>query len=98
MADYRTNDPRGWCGDIRRGAALGRDSYKGKYSDGRLVLREVRLDNGGYDRLGTYWGHGERLYWCASEDGDIDYCFRAVDRAEAKKKVLADYPAAKFYR
>ena len=25
--DYTTNDPKGWCGDPARGAALGRPSY-----------------------------------------------------------------------
>lgn len=100
MPDYRTNDPKGWCGDPSRGAALGRPSRQleasSKYT-GVLTLRRVYLNNGGYDRLGTYWGHGAPLYWCANEAGTIDFCLRAVSRKAAKAIVRTDYPNARFY-
>jgi hypothetical protein len=98
MADYTTNDPRGWCGDPSRGAALGRATIKDapKEYDGKLSLRLVRLDNGGYDRNGTYFGHGQPLYWCASEDGSVDYMLRASCRYNARVAVLCDYPKAKI--
>ena len=65
---------------------------------GRLCLRKVRLDNGGYDPNGTYFGHGEPLYWYASEDGEIDAMLRAATRDDARTKVLAKYPNAKVRR
>jgi len=56
------------------------------------------LDNGGYDPNGTYFGHGEPLYWYASEDGEIDAMLRAATRDDARTKVLAKYPNAKVRR
>lgn len=40
--DYKDNDPRGWCGDPSRGAAMGRETIVGdpNYS-GRLYVRKV---------------------------------------------------------
>lgn len=96
---YQTNDPRGWGGDPKRGAALGRPSVRGEASfAGRLTLRRIRLDQGGYDPNGTYFGLGPPLYWYASDDGSIDDMLRAGTRESAKKQILAIYPNAKFYR
>ena len=95
---YSTNDPRGWCGDPSRGAALGRPTVAGSYTGTRLRLVRTRLDSGGYDRNGTYFGIGAPLYWCASDDGDIDYILRAGDREAATRKVQERYPTARFYR
>jgi len=97
---YKDNDPGGWCGDPGRGAAMGRgtitdaeDSFSGK-----IFLRKVRLDSGGYDSNGTYFGWGSPLYWYANEDGTIDCMTRADSRAEAREIVLAQYPMAKVRR
>jgi len=98
-ASYKTNDPRGWAGDPKRGAALGRPSVRGEATfAGRLTLRRVPLNQGGYDSNGTYFGLGAPLYWYASDDGSIDDMLRAGTRESAKKQILARYPAAKFYR
>lgn len=84
---YKTNDPKGWGGDPKRGAALGRapidepdaDTYKTP-----LILKRVPLDEGGYDPNGTYFGRdNSNLYWLASEDGKIDRVYRARDDAAA---------------
>jgi hypothetical protein len=65
----------------------------------RLYLQRVRLDSGGYDCGGAYWGHGtEPLYRYCSEDGEADGFIRAKDRAAAKAKVLALVPGARFFR
>jgi len=104
LPDYSTRDPKGWAGDPRRGAAVGRPTVqKGdpETFTGKLVLREVPLNDGGYDRNGTYFGLGPPLYWCAGGDGDehdIDYMLRASDREAAKRKVRERYPNARFYR
>lgn len=99
MPDYKTYDPRGWCGDPRRGAALGRPTVKGPADfAGRLCLRRVRIDSGGYDPNGTYFGIGRPLYWYADDDGEIDGVLRADDRADARARVLDMYPNAKVRR
>lgn len=96
--DYKDNDPRGWCGDPSRGAALGRptvhDADPATFAY-RLFLRRVYLDQGGYDSNGTYFGHGEPLYWYADEDGTVDGMLRAPNRAVARADVLREYPRAK---
>lgn len=99
MADYGTYDPKGWCGDPSRGAALGRPTIKGPEDfNGKLGLRKVRLDMGGYDCNGTYFGIGSPLYWYADEDGEIDGMLRAIDREHARAQVLEEYPNAKVRR
>lgn len=98
--DYKTHDPKGWCGDPKRGAALGRPALHGEPDfAGKMYLRKVPLDNGGYDRNGTYFGHGDDyVYWYASADGTIDGTLRAVDRDEAKTVILSRYPNTAFHR
>ena len=100
MPDYKTNDPKGWCGDPKRGAALGRPTVHDapKSFAGHIRLRRVRLNDGGYDNNGTYFGHGGPLYWYASDDGEIDAMLRAGSREQARTEVLAVYPKAKVRR
>lgn len=100
--NYKLNDPGGWCGDPRRGAALGRPTVLPKTVSaetvGRLYLRRVRIDGGGYDPNGTYFGHGGPLYWCADADGTVDFMLRAHDREDAKVQVREEIPGARFWR
>lgn len=103
--DYTTNDPRGWCGDPRRGAAMGRRVIADGDPVGKMTLRKVRMSAcGAYDSNGTYFGcedyrHGVYpLYWYADEGGNVDAVLRAKSRGEAKSQVLAIYPSARFYR
>ena len=96
---YSTNDPKGWCGDPKRGAALGRHScHTERTFTGRVYLNRVRLNADGYDKNGTYFGHGGPLYWAASSGGEIDFMLRADTRLDARKQVLAEYPEAKVNR
>ena len=97
MPDYNTNDPKGWCGDPTRGAALGRSTIqdKPKEWEGKLTLRRSYLDSGGYDKNGTYFGVGEPLYWCANEELTVDFILRADTRESARAQVLKKYPNAK---
>jgi hypothetical protein len=99
LPSYTDNDPRGWCGDPSRGAAMGRGSIHEAPTDSsvKLVLRRVRLDNGGYDRNGTYFGWGQPLYWYADSEGEIDAMLRADTRAQAKEQIRVKYPKARFY-
>lgn len=99
MVSYQDNDPKGWCGDPKRGAALGRPTVKGSPDyDGKLNLNQVDINNGGYDRNGTYFGLGQPLFWYASEDATIDAVVRAANRQEAKELIRKEYPKARFYR
>lgn len=62
-----------------------------------LYLRRIRLNSGGYDAGGAYWGLGPPLFYVEDGVGNSRF-FRARDRAEAKAKILEDWPDATFYR
>lgn len=64
---------------------------------GRIHLRRVRLDSGGYDAGGAYWGYGAPL-WCAMDQDGNCRIFRAASRDAAKATIREDYPEATFYR
>lgn len=98
MVSYKDNDPRGWCGDPTRGAAMGRvnideavdDTFKQPFVLKRVPIRD------GYDSNGTYFGVGENLYWLASEDGSVDRVFRAKTDADAISWAANQYTLAKL--
>jgi hypothetical protein len=63
----------------------------------KWTLQHCPLDSGGYDSGGAYWGHGQRLYYCANEAGEESF-FRASNRGVAKAYVRAEFdPMARFY-
>jgi hypothetical protein len=78
------------------GAPLGASNIQGDNSE-KLHLQCVRLDSGGYDPGGTYWGRGQSLYCAFGDDGTESY-YRAWSRDEAKEKVLSERPNARFFR
>lgn len=98
--DYKRHDPKGWGGDPSRGAALGRALIMDAPKDysGKIHVTRVRIDRGGYDQNGTYWGAGAPLYWCTNDtcDDDIDFVVRAADRESARQRVLDHYPNARI--
>lgn len=63
----------------------------------KVTLQRIRLDSGGYDPQGAYWGIGQPLYWAATDDRQLDNTFRAYDRAAAKTHVRKSIPGARFY-
>ena len=65
------------------GASMGRDSYGSPR--GRISLRKVPINSGGYDPGGAYWGSGATL-WYASGD-DYGKYFRAPTKEKAKELV-----------
>lgn len=76
---------------------------RGFQGDGalRIGLRHVRINSGGYDAGGAYWGLGAPLWYCydAETAGDqVAAYFRAKDREAAKAHVLEKLPEATFYR
>lgn len=99
MTNYKDNDPRGWCGNPSRGAAMGRPVIHDANSSftGKIYLKCVRMSaDGAYDSNGTYFGNGAPLYWYASDCGQIDAVLRATNRTDARQKVLVFYPMAKI--
>lgn len=102
MAEHKL-PKAGWCGDMSRGAALGRSPQgEGQAPAGRLRLARVRLDSGGYDNGGAYWGHGQPLYRASGETKDFvfEQFVRADDRDDAKQQIREMFPReeVKFFR
>lgn len=74
------------------GARQGRISHvPASYRGEKLHLLQVRLDRGGYDKSGAYWGHTDGYLWCAwgrTSVGDlVEVYVRAISRGAAKCKV-----------
>jgi hypothetical protein len=65
---------------------------------GKVSLRRVRLDQGGYDKGGAYWGIGEPLWYAEGSEAGCGYR-RAPNRATAKDKFsdVVDL-SARYYR
>lgn len=80
------------------GAPMGRGSSP--LGSGKVHLARVRLDSGGYDRGGAYWGIGEPLF-CAWDDEGGEVYLRAASRQAAKARLLAQLAnpeLVRFYR
>lgn len=66
----------------------------------KLHLTRMRIDAGGYDTGGAYWGIGDHMY-CAEGETDTESArifVRAKNRQDAKAKILRKLPNASFYR
>ena len=75
---------------------MGRTSYGTADTPQRMNLQRVRLDAGGYDSGGAYWGHGKPLFRAWSDD--VEFYTRATDRTEARALTLQRHPLAKIRR
>jgi len=95
MPDYTTNDPKGWGGDPRRGAALGRPTIEGT-PKGSITVARSFLDRGGYDRNGTYFGQAAPLFWYADDECFVDAMTRAADIEDAIKIVSEKFPGVEI--
>lgn len=63
---------------------------KRKRKPQRYVVTRVRLNRGGYDRLGRYWGIGERLYLVWDSEEHRRKHVRASSAKSARAKALHD--------
>jgi hypothetical protein len=74
----------------------------------KFYLQHIRLDSGGYDSGGAYWGQEGPLYQYytdypdgfegeTSSSAPEDF-IRAADREQAKEIIRKDYPLARFFR
>lgn len=110
MPQYNPPDDKGYMGDRKRGASLGRSDKNGFYNkagewveltvtpDAKpMTLVRVRMC-GAYDSGGAYWGLGEPLYYYSDATGSIDGYVRGATRDAAKAAVRASHPNARFYR
>lgn len=62
-----------------------------------MSLRKVRLNAGGYDPAGCYWGVGPALYSVADDvDCGVSFHVRGRTREAAKNAVRMIYPQARF--
>lgn len=97
--------------NARYGAPMGRTEYHPQREDSdvqKLNLAQVRINNGGYDTGGAYWGTGQTLYvaWADSdyieaadkETSPVEIYTRANSREQAKTNLLKVYPFIKFKR
>lgn len=64
---------------------------------GKISLRRILINSGGYDQGGAYWGIGAPLWYAEDIDGNARF-FRARNRDAAKESIRADFPGATFYR
>lgn len=103
--------------DCRYGAPMGRPAKHWDLPEGthiKLHLVKMRLDSGGYDSGGAYWGlripvnfvRGDGaivrvtpcLYWYYDDSGMVSGYIDAVNRAQAKAEIRRVYPLALFWR
>jgi hypothetical protein len=52
----------------------------------QVRAERVRLDRGGYDPSGRYWGTGAPLYRVTDDDGNLDEHVRAPDAPTARRR------------
>jgi hypothetical protein len=66
----------------------------------KVTLRRIRINSGGYDSGGAYWGLGQPLFWWSiTQEGEESSGFlRASSRDAAKRQIVELHPGAKFYR
>lgn len=80
---------------IRSGAQMGRRDATLDFSEPRSInLFEVKLDSGGYDNGGAYWGRGEPLY-VARQVGALSFV-RERGRLEALIALAIPWRCLKF--
>ena len=81
------------------GAPMGRRSWddNSQLFAGKMYLRRIPLNGGGYDSGGAYWGVGQRLYGYAASDDSVNGFIRANDRGDAKEQVRTKYPVVTFF-
>lgn len=75
-----TPPDRGYMGDPRRGASLGRASHGTAPEASPIHLRRLRLDSQGYDKGGAYWGIGGELFEAFDDAGTFYETVRIYPR------------------
>ena len=78
------------------GAPMGRTECQPLSTKGVITVRQVAINDGGYDSGGAYWGLPNNLYHCTNEEG-LSVFFRGVNSNRVKEKLLKLYPEATFH-
>jgi len=66
--------------NCKYGAPMGRNIEMGDGdTEATLTVLPVRLDEGGYDNGGAYWGTGEPIWHIKSDDGEFDFFRRSFE-------------------
>lgn len=83
-----------------RNRSYGGTRYPNMQFSGPVRLREIKLNRGGYDSGGRYYGYvpGEKVYAAETDDYTFSDYFRAKDRKQAIATLLAKYPNIKLAR
>lgn len=82
----------------RYGAPMGRFATEElDVTAGKMRLRKIPIDSGGYDPGGAYWGLGAPLWYAGDARGNGAF-FRAASRDAAKAHVTDRWPGAVFFR
>lgn len=85
----------GWMGDPMRGASLGRSSSpEDQKPSGSVYLRQVDVDQDGYDRGGAYWGRYD-IFEAWDGNGWVSFV-EAPDRMQAAQDLRDSYGPMKF--
>jgi hypothetical protein len=79
--------------NCRYGAPMGRQDGTVANPTGPVTVSRVKLDEGGYDEGGAYWGIPDNLFKAEDDNGFVNY-FRAQNRMKAQEQVLANHPGA----
>jgi len=69
----------------REKSVLGLKGRQNPLKGSTLLADKIRLDRGGYDKSGRYWGIGLPLFRVYTMDGDLDVHVRANTATQAKK-------------
>ena len=62
----------------------------------KLYLQKLRINKGGYDDHGVYYGVGRPVYTYYSDNEPITGEVRAIDREDAKCLIEEKYPNKEF--
>lgn len=63
--------------------------------EGKVRVRRHKLNSGGYDSIGAYFGLGPKLWFVESVDTEFYWYIRAVSFAEAKRLTRVAFPKAR---
>lgn len=102
-ARHKKNAPAAHDGAPKHGAVMGRTNTSTDVTPyGPLFVSYVHLDEGGYDWLGTYWGHaGDDLYFVYGTDqsgNDIDLHIQALSTSGVFMQLRDLFPYTTFVR
>ena len=65
------------------GAPMGRTSHGSVVPGQKVRLIQLKIDSGGYDDGGAYWGLGQPIFMAWTEDTEYEWYIRANSRKEA---------------